>query len=204
MSMNVVRLSVVMGASAMLAVLAGCSKKEAAAPAAPEPAAKSILDLMHDPIASNADLLWNAVGTVSTETGTKDLAPSTDAEWAALRKQALAIAEAAKLLPMEGRVVAHPDQKLKDPPARAISRPPRRRPPSRRIARLSRPLLSCWRIPPTPSLRPSTRRISRPMQPLAARWMKCARPATRVTGIRTRPSHPGFDQPSIFQSLSSL
>ncbi len=116
MSMNVVRLSVVMGASAMLAVLAGCSKKEAAAPAAPEPAAKSILDLMHDPIASNADLLWNAVGTVSTETGTKDLAPSTDAEWAALRKQALAIAEAAKLLPMEGRVVAHPDQKLKDPP----------------------------------------------------------------------------------------
>jgi cytochrome c556 len=74
-----------------------------------------MLDLMRDPIASNADALWNAVGTVSTETGSKDLAPSTDAEWAAVRLKATALMEAADQLATPGRAVAHPDQKLKDP-----------------------------------------------------------------------------------------
>jgi cytochrome c556 len=71
---------------------------------------------MLDPIASNAEFLWNAVGSVSTATGTKDLAPSTDAEWAAVRQKAEGLMEAADLLTTDGRVVAHPDQKLKDPP----------------------------------------------------------------------------------------
>jgi hypothetical protein len=76
------------------------------------------MDLMLDPIASNADALWGAVGSVSTPTGSKDLAPSTDAEWAAVRQKALIVMEAANLLVVEGRVVAHPGQTLKDPPGK--------------------------------------------------------------------------------------
>ncbi|MEO6080671.1 MAG: cytochrome c [Steroidobacteraceae bacterium] len=123
--MTVIRLAVI-GASLALIVLVGCSSKEASAPAAPASTAAalpagpradaSILDLMLDPIAANADVLWNAVGTVSTPTGTKDLAPSTDAEWAAVRQKAVGLMEGADLLMVEGRVVAHPDQKYKDPP----------------------------------------------------------------------------------------
>jgi len=127
MSMPVIRLSAAAGATAVLVLLASCAPKEAAAPppaaasntavlpGALKPVA-SMLDLMLDPIASNADALWNAVGSVSTPTGSKDLAPSTDAEWAAVRQKALGLMEAANLLVVEGRVVAHPDQKLKDPP----------------------------------------------------------------------------------------
>jgi hypothetical protein len=130
MSMPVIRFSAIAGAAAMLAIFAGCSPREAAAPPPPAPAATaavlpgalrpvaSMLDLMLDPIASNADALWNAVGSVSTPTGSKDLAPSTDAEWAAVRQKAVGLMEAANLLVVEGRVVAHPGQSLKDPPGK--------------------------------------------------------------------------------------
>ncbi len=127
MSMPVIGLSAAIGATAVFALLGGCSSREASAPAAAPAttaaaspggprADASILDLMLDPIASNAETLWNAVGTVSTTTGSKDLAPSTDAEWAAVRLKATGLMEAADLLVTPGRVVAHPDQKLKDPP----------------------------------------------------------------------------------------
>jgi cytochrome c556 len=118
MSMPVIRLKAAIGTTALLALLCSCSSKEASAPAAPPVAANaaaSMLDLMRDPIASNAEALWNAVGTVSTETGSKDLAPGTDAEWAAVRLKATGLMEAADQLATPGRVVAHPDQKLKDP-----------------------------------------------------------------------------------------
>ncbi len=126
MSMSVVRMSAAIGAASLIALLTGCSSQEASAPAAAastamalpaglKPAA-SMLDLMQDPIGVNSDLLWNAVGSVSTPTGMKDVAPATDAEWAVVRHKALALMEAANLLVTEGRVVAHPDQKLQNPP----------------------------------------------------------------------------------------
>lgn len=74
-----------------------------------------MLDLMAS-IASSAEALWNAVGSVATAEGTKDLAPSTDAEWAALRAKAQELVDATKALTTDGRVVARPGQKLKDPP----------------------------------------------------------------------------------------
>jgi hypothetical protein len=121
-----VRFKMALGAAAVL-VLMGCSSKEAAAPEAPAaaiaPAAPSsisadasMLDLMANPIATSAESLWNAVGSVATTEGSKDLAPSTDAEWAALREKAQALVDAAKALTTEGRLVARTGQKLKDPP----------------------------------------------------------------------------------------
>jgi hypothetical protein len=121
-----VRFRIALGAAAALAFM-GCSSKEAAAPEAPAAAAvpaapgsisaeASMLDLMANPIGTSAEALWNAVGSVATTEGSKDLAPSTDAEWAALREKAQALVDAAKALTTEGRLVARPGQKLKDPP----------------------------------------------------------------------------------------
>jgi hypothetical protein len=119
------RLPIAIGAAALL-LLGACSSKEAAEQAAAAPASApaaggiskdaSMLDLMKDSIAPAAEALWNAVGSESTPQGTRDLAPSTDAEWTALRQKAQLIIDASKAIAEEGRVVAHPGQKLKDPP----------------------------------------------------------------------------------------
>ncbi len=127
MSMPVIRLSAAAGATAILVLLSSCASKEAPPPppaAAPTAAVlpgglkpvASVLDLMLDTVAPTADVMWSAVGTVSTPTGSKDLAPSTDAEWAAVRQKAVLLMEVANLLVVDGRVVAHPGQTMKDPP----------------------------------------------------------------------------------------
>ncbi len=102
----------------MLLLGAACTKQPAAAPASTaalpaglKPAA-SIIDLMHDPIDVNANALWQAVYTSSTQEGTEDVTPATDEEWLALRRQALVLMEAANLLVTEGRPVAHAGQGL--------------------------------------------------------------------------------------------
>lgn len=79
-----------------------------------QPAA-SILDLMLEPIDTHADALWEAVATVSTAEGIKDIHPSSDEEWAELRRKAIVLSEAANLLVLEGRRVAHPGQKIEGP-----------------------------------------------------------------------------------------
>jgi hypothetical protein len=112
MSRSVLHIVVSMGGAALLAVMAGCSSKEAAEPAAVvAPAAStiskdaSVVDLMKDPIAPTADALWAGV-----EAG------STDEQWAALRQKAQTLVDASKAMIEEGRVVARPGQKLTEPP----------------------------------------------------------------------------------------
>lgn len=124
-SRNRVR-GVILGASLLTGLFAaGCTRQESSAPAAAAPVtsaslpgglqpAASVLDLMLDPIDSSADALWEAVATVSTASGTEDLHPRTDAEWKSLRHKALALMEAANLLVIEGRPVAHPGQQLEE------------------------------------------------------------------------------------------
>ena len=55
--------------------------------------------------------IWNAVSVVNDESGTHDKTPSTPAEWQDLRRQAMLIAEASKLLMIPGRPVAGPNVK---------------------------------------------------------------------------------------------
>lgn len=106
-----------------LALIAGCAGKKDAAPAAQAPTlaatlpqgfqlSASILDLMLYPIDSHADELWEAVAIVSTATGTEEIHPQTDEEWAALRAKALLLMESGNLLVTEGRRVGHPGQKI--------------------------------------------------------------------------------------------
>ncbi len=83
-------------------------------PAGMQPAA-SILDLMLEPIDTHADALWEAVATVSTVEGTRDVHPDSDEEWAELRRKALVLMEASNLLVIQGRRVAHPGQEVEGP-----------------------------------------------------------------------------------------
>lgn len=113
---------------ASLTLLAGCARQpqsatpESTAPPAPvatlpagmKPVA-SILDLMLEPIDTHADALWEAVYTVSTIEGVRDVHPETDEAWAELRRQAFVLMEASNLLVIEGRRVAHPGQKIEGP-----------------------------------------------------------------------------------------
>jgi hypothetical protein len=103
------------------AVLCACAPKPAveaaataAAPAPLKPVA-SIIDLMAGQIDPAADFLWESVATISTNKGIEERQPRSDAEWTEVRHKALAVIEGANLLLMDGRLVAHPGQKLSEP-----------------------------------------------------------------------------------------
>jgi hypothetical protein len=111
------------GALAGVMMIAGCAKQQSVVAPAPVLAAKlpvgltpeaSVLDLMLEVIDPNADELWESVATISTRTGVEERHPRTDAEWKAVRRKALLLVEAANLLVVEGRPVAHPGQKLEE------------------------------------------------------------------------------------------
>ena len=102
-------------------LVAGCTREApvpAAAPALATPfkPVASIIDLMSEQVDPAADFLWESVATVSGPKGTEEKQPRTDAEWQAVRRQALLLIEGANLLMMDGRVVAHPGQKLEGAP----------------------------------------------------------------------------------------
>jgi hypothetical protein len=78
--------------------------------------AASILDLMLGHIDPAADALWESVSSTNGPKGEEVKEPKTDAEWLQVRYKALAVMEGANLLVSEGRVVAHPGQKLEQPP----------------------------------------------------------------------------------------
>jgi hypothetical protein len=91
----------------------GCSN-----PALPafQPTA-TIREVMNSIVDPAADGLWDAVEIVATMAGTTKKAPSTDDEWNALRRHAIALAEASNLLLIPGRHVAQPGAQAGDPRA---------------------------------------------------------------------------------------
>ena len=102
-------------------VSSGCQKQEAAARAAPTPAAASTLqptagiqDIMAYMIDPAADFLWESVSTTVTTAGTDEKQPRTDAEWNEVRKHAIILTEAANLIRMNGRRVAREGHQLED------------------------------------------------------------------------------------------
>ena len=92
--------------TAALAAACGAEPQPAAPVTSPYRATATVRDLMQSVVAPNAQGLWDAVGTVSDAKGTFDLAPKTDAEWAAVRRHAVALVESTNLLMIPGRHVA--------------------------------------------------------------------------------------------------
>jgi Cytochrome C' len=73
---------------------------------------KDIMDSMVDP---SGDFIFESVVQIADENGVREKAPSTDEEWAAVRRHALVLLEAPNLLTMEGRKVAQPGEKAENP-----------------------------------------------------------------------------------------
>jgi hypothetical protein len=78
----------------------------AAGTRAPLEATATIQDLMRYEVDPSADAIWDSVGSVTTASGTVERQPHTDAEWAALRRNAVILAEATNLLVVPGRQVS--------------------------------------------------------------------------------------------------
>lgn len=73
---------------------------------------RELMDAIIDP---SADDVWNAVKTTMTATGTEEAAPVTAEDWANVRRGAIRLGEAANLLMMPGRHMAHPGEKSATP-----------------------------------------------------------------------------------------
>ena len=97
----------------LLVVAGACSRRE------PPPTdlvrsatIKDIMDSMVDP---SGDFLFESVAEIADERGVTEKAPQTDEEWAQVRRHALVLLEAPNLLVMEGRKVARPHERSKNP-----------------------------------------------------------------------------------------
>jgi hypothetical protein len=89
---------------------AGCAQQTASKPVAPVPQYQltaAIADLMEGLIDPSADALWDSVAYISSANGIEDRQPRTAEEWQAVRLNAVNLIEAANLLSMPGRIVAH-------------------------------------------------------------------------------------------------
>jgi len=105
--------------AALTTLLMGCQQQTAPIAAAPQPTAPAVIkspallkpvagisDIMALEVDPSADALWDSVGTVVTQSGTKDNHPATDKQWDELRDRAVILIEAANLLLVDGRRVA--------------------------------------------------------------------------------------------------
>ena len=63
----------------------------------------SVEALMHEIVYPNAEVVWDAVGTIITPEGTNEIRPDSQEEWDAVARSALEIAESGNLLMLEGR-----------------------------------------------------------------------------------------------------
>jgi len=96
-------------------LLAGCAAP-APAPASEKPSASeppyrpvaSVREIMNSVIDPSVDVVWNAVKTVIERGRPTEHAPTTDEEWAEVRRNALVVAEAPNLLMMHTRPIAPP------------------------------------------------------------------------------------------------
>ncbi len=112
-------------ACATLLALAACSRTpQQAIPQQPpfKPTA-SIQDLMTAIVDPSADALWDSVSSEMTSKGIEEKQPRSDAEWLAVRRDAIALLEAGNLLMMNGRAVTHGGKPTEDAHVEGVSTP---------------------------------------------------------------------------------
>lgn len=93
-----------------IAVAAACQAPPPPPANPPFRATSTIRELMQSMVAPSAQGLWDSAGRVSDANGTRDLEPKSDAEWAAVRRHAVALMESTNLLLIPGRHVARDGQ----------------------------------------------------------------------------------------------
>jgi cytochrome c556 len=101
--------------AAFVAIGSACAKSpsKSAVPELSRPATiKDIMDSMVDPA---GDFMFEAIREIADEQGVRQIAPHTDEDWANVRRNVFTLIEAPNLLTMEGRKVAQPNEKAKNP-----------------------------------------------------------------------------------------
>ena len=107
------RMSHLFLAAVLLASVSACEKSPPPSPDLLKQATiKDIMDSMVDP---SGDFLFESVQEIADEKGIREKAPQTDEEWEEVRHRAFILLEAPNLLTMEGRKVAHENEKSKNP-----------------------------------------------------------------------------------------
>ena len=96
-------------AGILILLTSGCKGKE------PEAPTLTLREIMASTVAPNTDVLFNAVSSSVTPQGVEEKFPKTDAEWADLRKKAVALIDASDLIVTPGRLVAHRGAQAKNP-----------------------------------------------------------------------------------------
>jgi hypothetical protein len=86
-------------------LVCACESKTPSAAGPPIRPVASIQELMQAEVDKAADGVWDAVATISTESGTEEHHPRTPEEWAEVRLSAIALIESTNLLVMDGRQV---------------------------------------------------------------------------------------------------
>lgn len=96
--------SIVAVASALAAMVAAATP--AATPSGSVGTSATVQNLMDARVDPAADALWDAVAFIASTQGEEDRRPRTPAEWAAVRKNAIALIKAAADLGLPGRRVS--------------------------------------------------------------------------------------------------
>ena len=105
----------------LLISIGACSPPPSQLAQAPDPAqpqyapTATIKEIMLSIVDPSADVVWLSVTTVQSSAGTVDTAPKNDEEWTKVRQGAVALTEAANLLMIPGRHVAHAGEKSETP-----------------------------------------------------------------------------------------
>jgi hypothetical protein len=102
-------LVVIVGLSALLTWRV--ARPSAAAPTPPPfLLTGTVKDIMEGIVEPSADVVFESVAVVNDASGSREMVPKTDDEWARVEHSALMLAEAANLIMMPGRIVARADQ----------------------------------------------------------------------------------------------
>ena len=84
--------------------LSGCGGSTASKPAVgPIKAVATLEEVMHGMVIPNAEVVWEASGTIYTVKGVEERMPKNEDEWLAVEASATTLTEAGNLLMMEGR-----------------------------------------------------------------------------------------------------
>jgi len=107
------RMSNLFLAATLLAAGSACTKTPPRPPNLLKTATiKDIMDSMVDP---SGDFMFESVQEIADGTGVHEKAPHTDEEWEEVRHRAFILMEAPNLLVMEGRKVAQPHERSRNP-----------------------------------------------------------------------------------------
>jgi len=96
-------------------VLTGSACTRAQSPATDLLKTATIKDIMDSMVDPSGDFMFESVVEIADANGITHKAPHTDEEWEEVRHRALILLEAPNLLIMEGRKVAKPGEKSKNP-----------------------------------------------------------------------------------------